>query len=747
MHDSLFPFRRLPLARTAALSLLAILLLVAAGLVWWSRAPSFKVEDRYVDGELVQGLTWLRQSLRSEPAPHVVVGANNACASRLASGLAELNQRLRGESHVPLDWDCEQVPALDKALHWLLEHEGKRIPGFLQTPVQHLGDWLAQRDPFRLPGCLFLHTPAASASAAPAYCTESEAGWQAATSPDALPPRSEALWASLAYYRQARREHSPNRYLAAVPGSELTTPLAQGPHQWLALEPGTQQTAQTTAACYTGDAAACRQCPWCNTLGQAGFYEGARARMVGVLLVDVRHGGILAAASAHSRCYQAQHSGQPLPPDCPRLPTAPAARPWRLGNHALEQAAMPGSLVKMALAAGLLEAGLPAASRTALVNDWLVRSDTEAFIDTALCRDQDFQPACSKARLRAVQAMATAMGWNAGCTGGPSCGQQDVLGAGGVVGLDYPVLAGRFLAGGDNAPVASSRLRLDANAMRACYRNGQKQRWRDCRGADLVDTLAELYGQGNAQASAAGVADHLLQLASAAAGQTQAPLVHLLQRVDGEQPRQTVAPQRPIALHADTARSLLGAMGQTHIRGTAYAACLKASQTGGVLRCQANDPAGLRIAGKTGTPLFPADKLSLPQWRAQCAQLLVQPQIGRRQREEHRHALVRCGLSPYKWYAALLGKPGSDSWDTAVVVLAERNWNAQSGVIDSAEDHGANVAAEIGLSVANALASPPDTVWQALAEPPVAAPAAAANPRSATPARPRAHSATKKPAA
>ena len=41
-----------------------------------------------------------------------------------------------------------------------------------------------------------------------------------------------------------------------------------------------------------------------------------------------------------------------------------------------------------------------------------------------------------------------------------------------------------------------------------------------------------------------------------------------------------------------------------------------------------------------------------------------------------------------------------------VVVLAERNWNQRTGLIDSPNDRGPNVAAEAGLSLVNALYHP-----------------------------------------
>ncbi|CAK0754072.1 hypothetical protein CCP3SC15_190029 [Gammaproteobacteria bacterium] len=126
-----------------------------------------------------------------------------------------------------------------------------------------------------------------------------------------------------------------------------------------------------------------------------------------------------------------------------------------------------------------------------------------------------------------------------------------------------------------------------------------------------------------------------------------------------------------------------------------------------VLRCTSgarNTP--LKLAGKTGTPLFPADTLTLSEWRNHCARPADQSKVGQSRGEHHQQELARCGLSPYKWYAALTGDTNNEDWDKAVVVVTERNWNQRTGYVDSVEDKGSNVAAEIGLALANVLTSP-----------------------------------------
>lgn len=703
-----------PMARTASMTLLVAIILAVMGLSWRLATPS-PVQDHHVDGELLQGLSWLSQSLHQGSPPQY--DESLACDTSLSTQLAKIAANLDNKHHLTLQKpDCSQLRAVNKAARYLLNKDADKIRDLLKTPIENLEDKIAIRDPFRLPGCLFLHGEPTTIPSVNSYCQE-DPGWRGAGLND-LPPSSEALWANLAVYRQALRSQSPNTFLyKSSTTADMVTPFAQGRHQFLSLDENVQKKAQVTAACYSGDTSACAECPWCNTLSASQMYEGARARMVGVLVVDVHDGGILAAASHHSRCYAAQHSGSVLPTDCPVLPTPPANRPLRLKNHALEQEVMPASLVKIPLAAGLMEADIPATSRDEMVKDWLVHSDTEAFIDTVFCKDQGFQTDCAKKRLAAVQKMVSSLSWNFGCDGKNTgdCGKQDLIGAGLLANLAYPVLTGRLLLGRNNALLPVEHLNLSSNAIQACYKQGHKNRWRDCSGADFINTLAELYGQGNAIASPVGIAQLLLQLAAAESGQAQAPIVHVLQQLDGSKKQEPIAPLQRLAMRPETAKAIIGAMAQTHLqlKGTAHGACSKAAEPGGLLGCKDGKDMALRLAGKTGTPLFPADTLKLSQWREQCAR----PPTDSHESERHQHERTRCRLSPFKWYAVLVGNPGTHRWDKAVIVLAERNWNQRSGFVDSAEDNGSNVAAEVGLAVANVLSSPADTVWNKLIEP------------------------------
>lgn len=675
-----------PLAQTVALLCLITIIGASVGLGVRLLRPA-ELQDHYLDGELLQGLDWLNRKLQAKTVP--MLQTNNAeCDPRLTARLQRIADYTGRTPHINLQVpDCALTPVVNKATTWLLQ-DPQRIKTLTSMPTRSLGDWIDQADPFRLPGCLYIKNKSGKTIAKDGYCLDTPE-WQHAQPTD-LPQHSPVLWTKLSAYRQARLGVSPNIFHYSVAG--LDTPLAQGRQQWLTLDSAVQNQSQQTADCYTGELSACKTCPWCNDTEAATFYGHARARMLGILVVDVATGGIVAAASSHSPCYAAQHSGYQLA-GCPKLPSPPARRPRRLVNHALEHEVMPASLIKIPLAAALMEADIPVSARTAMAQDWLVYSDTEAFIDTVLCKDQQFKPECAQQRLSRIQTKLAALGWNKGCDGiKTGCARQDLLASGQVTELDYPVLTGRLLLGLNNAPLKLGQLRLNAKDNQLCYQQGQKTRWRECRGADLIDTLAELYGQGQALSTPVGIADLLLQLAAAEAGLTAAPQAHLLQQTDS----QSINPSRPIAMQAATAHTIITALSQTPLRGTAHAACLKAAIPGGMLQCQTGSSTALRLAGKTGTPLFPDDGLTLAQWRTQCSQLKGQTV----------HQQARCGYSPYKWFALLVGKPNSSVWDKAIVVLAERNWNQQTGQIDSVDDKGSNIAAEVGLVIANALFSP-----------------------------------------
>jgi hypothetical protein len=107
-------------------------------------------------------------------------------------------------------------------------------------------------------------------------------------------------------------------------------------------------------------------------------------------------------------------------------------------------------------------------------------------------------------------------------------------------------------------------------------------------------------------------------------------------------------------------------------------------------RCRAID----WLAGKTGTPSFPSDGLSLDAIAQLCREGQASPADLKR---------GVCGaLRPYKWYVAAYRADRSPSgpWTKAIAVLTERNWLRASGRVHGAGDTGPNPSAEIALQIA-----------------------------------------------
>ena len=561
-----------------------------------------------------------------------------------------------------------------------------------------------QRDPFRLSGCIGLNE-----AGAPCDPTQSAfaLNW---------PPHTYYLASSLHQYVTPRRGHSPNvQTLQTHPA--LPTPITQGRHLTLGIESKLQELAQTTAACFAGDAEACQRCHWCDTRKAPDMYEHARARAMGILVVNAKTGAVQAAASAYTPCYAAQQRGEPPAAACPVLPNTRVPHLDRLGSQSLEQTAKPGSITKLPITLGLLKAGL-SVDETAQLPRILSESLTAELIDIVMCRAQNFDLTCARKRLSAVADAARALGWQ---------GQADVLGASQLPGLSAPRFTGRMLqlAG----KVTPQTAKLSREALQACANKPKNQRWRNCSGVDLVNLLAELFGTGDALASPVGVANALLHLSAAANGAPQAAKAHLVVAAQDDAGQNltvqaTLSPQ-PSAAHA---RQVLQGMALATTQGTARTACDAAAKAwpGGLLPCAAPQGqtaklggtglrVGLRIAGKTGTPVMSADvgehiSKTLPQWLAQCTTL--RSELAHTPKASPRWYYLsnesgKCNATGVKWYAFLVSAPGSTTWEHVVVVLAERNWSQKTQLIDSPNDRGGpNVAAEAGLSLVNALYHP-----------------------------------------
>ena len=337
-----------------------------------------------------------------------------------------------------------------------------------------------------------------------------------------------------------------------------------------------------------------------------------------------------------------------------------------------------------------------------------MRSNSARFLDRMFCSDKGFAP-CE--RPWEIQAMAPAFGWNSGCAA-PSeeCGKRDLLFGRTLDALGddgfarSPALAvpyGRLLTepvGGKlGAPFRVRPVtQLDAARVRQCAAGPDGQRlskddWVKCRGAVVVDIVAEGWGQGHARASALGTAGMMAMLAAAANGQTQVSKPHLVQALRGAGPadaqalRWSLANAEPNRIARDAAEVIISGLSFSHRAGTARLAC---EQVFDARTCAQMD----WIAGKTGTPTFPNDDRSLDELARLCASVATKP---RRDRDA-------CGpLRPYKWYVAVYRtNPADPRWNKAIGVLTERNWLADTGRVHGAGDHGPNPAAEIAMQIA-----------------------------------------------
>jgi len=527
---------------------------------------------------------------------------------------------------------------------------------------------------------------------------------------------------------------SPNRVVIDGTGVDVGYSID------LTIDPGLQALAQKTAACYTGRQDACRAlglhrpADKAEPLG-APLLEGAMVRMAAIAVIDVASGRIEALAGALSPCARQEVDGPGRDAACdPRLPYPVQYRPDALLNPAVFHDAMPASTVKPIMAAAFLSdpdvgarwlaveqaamkrAGPPARDS---LRGQLMRSDSARFLDRMFCSEKSFAD-CR--RPWQVQATASAFGWNAGCLDGRSdCGKRDLL-SGGPLGAARGPLASLAPADALATPVAYGRLMseplagkagaamhlmppmaLDAGIVRRCSAGADARRhndddWEKCRGGAVVDTVAEGWGQGHARASALGIAGMMATLAAAANGQPAAAPPHLVDAVRGVASNpvtagrggvdawQPAAPT-PHGLSPQAAVVILSGLSYSHRSGTARTAC---EQVFDARRCRDID----WLAGKTGTPSFPSDGLSLDELARLCPKGAEATRAAR--------AGPCSSLRPYKWYvAAWRSDPASRGpWTKAIAVLTERNWLKKTGQVHGAGDHGPNPSAEIAMQIA-----------------------------------------------
>ncbi|MES2959016.1 MAG: hypothetical protein V4792_12560 [Pseudomonadota bacterium] len=507
----------------------------------------------------------------------------------------------------------------------------------------------------------------------------------------------------------------------------------------LTIDPALQALAQRTAACYTGRHDVCRALGLrrhddkAQSIGQA-LLEGAMVRMAAVAVIDVASGRIEALAGARSRCARQEVDGPGRDASCDtRLPYPIQYRPDALLNPAVFHDAMPASTVKPIMAAAFLsdpEVGARwlAAERSAMQRDaapareslrgQLLRSDSARFLDRMFCLDKGPGP-CE--RPWAVQAAASAFGWNAGCAEAPGrhadCGKHDLLfgrpidDPGAPTSVRAPGLAvayGRLMSQPQGGQLGAAmrlmpRAALDPGIVRRCAAGVDGRRvsdddWEKCRGGAVVDVVAEGWGQGHARASALGIAGMMASLAAAANGQTELLRPHLVESLHaaggGAPPLALAADlaqwrraaQQPNRLAPQAAEVILSGLSYSHRSGTARTAC---EQVFDAQRCR--DIGWL--AGKTGTPSFPNDGISLDELARLCPGGVA---------AAHTKPGTCSSLRPYKWYVAAYRTDQSSigPWTKVIAVLTERNWLQRNGQIHGAGDHGPNPSAEIALQIA-----------------------------------------------
>ena len=509
-------------------------------------------------------------------------------------------------------------------------------------------------------------------------------------------------------------------------------PLDVGYSIDLTIDPAMQALAQKTAACYTGRHALC------NALGMhrredgdgalgGKLLEGAMVRMAAIAVIDVASGRIEALAGALSPCARDEVDGPRREAGCDaRLPFPARFRPDALLNPAVYHDAMPASTIKPILAAAFLadpQIGprLLATERAAMARDGvpareslrgqLMRSDSARFLDRMFCGERSFV-ACR--RPWDVQQTARAFGWNGGCEkAGDACGKADLLFgrplAGATPGAPRspgptPFAFGRLMSEPASARAGTTMhlmpvFALDAEVLRRCAAGADGRRtsdddWERCRGGAVVDVVAEGWGQGHARASALGVAGMMATLAAAANGMAAVPRPHLIDGVHGvagtdavlrADARKWLAAPLP-APSRDAAEVILSGLSWSHRAGTARSAC---EQVFDARRCASID----WLAGKTGTPSFPSDGLSLDAIARLCRDGAAPAEAMRKG--------VCSSLRPYKWYVATFRSDRSahGPWTKAIAVLTERNWLRAGSKVHGTGDLGPNPSAEIAMQI------------------------------------------------
>jgi hypothetical protein len=510
----------------------------------------------------------------------------------------------------------------------------------------------------------------------------------------------------------------------------------------LTIDPDSQRIVQQISKCYAGDTQSCQGIGLTSDKKFSDFtrlmYEKAAVRMAAVALIDIPTGRIEALGSAHTNCYHQEFDGPGRNAgECPDLPSTPHYEPDRLLNHALFTDALPGSIIKPIMATGFLrdlryrEKIVADRVSTGFIRlqDELKSSDSVAFLNRMFCIDKGWAN-CD--RPRDIQQAALLFGWDSGCLE-PSfrCGRLNVL-------FGYPdasrirqdtarmplgasVMFGRLLA-----EPASSKRSADFQLMRnfsfdpklaaACSRGdfysgtGTNRGWRKCKHGHLVYLESEGWGQGNARTTALGAAGMMARLAAAANGQASQRLPHLVDRIsDSKAQKFDLAAHQfrladPVKLEIPQQDAALIVQGMISHKaqgapagsrsGTAHAACARVFDAASCNRID-------WVAGKTGTPPYGNDGLTLKEIRQKC-RLAPSRNLAAGEQNEWWTSCSR--EQAYKWYVAVFkSDDGQSGFDKAVAVLSERNWyrtGPLAGKVQSPGDQDAtNISAEMAFRI------------------------------------------------
>lgn len=467
--------------------------------------------------------------------------------------------------------------------------------------------------------------------------------------------------------------------------------IAKSADETLTLDPASTRIANRLAQCLTtGDPTAC-QASQIDPHRFGHLAEGAAVRMLALVDMRTDTGAIETLASAHSPCFDQMVN--PVHPqttpdnrDCPQFPTQYTRNnAWRSGNHALTEEAMWGSLVKPGLALALLRGGsIRTKADHARLSMALKTSDTPALINRLLCKDRGYPAECKP--LAALHTVSQDLGY--------ADQTIDLLDTGDHrAKLLTPTSHWLQRAPHKSGPNAWADISLHMPSA-ALLKDCALRDWSECKGQDLAELTSHLWGQGDGKATALTAAAAFARLGAAANQANAVPLPSLRTARFTQPLNPSIEPQ-----HAQT---IVGGMALTHTgpvgkgkSGTAHTACIQVWGTAQTCN-QLNT-----LAGKTGTPTFPHDRLTLTERLQHCATVASRlAQTKQHQSEANSTDKVenaRCAYAPTKWYVALWkDSPAPDAPYTRVIaVQVERNWAtvANGGQVDSAKDRGMNMAA------------------------------------------------------